>query len=383
MTAEHIPVDAAAVGRQLLEPVTAIQPMMHFSASAMDGWAVSGSEPWILLDALVEGERLYPGQAVSIVTGGQVPPGAQAVLRSESGQEGLDGEGLPVLRRGPAAKPGEPRNGQHIRGIGEEAPEGELLVAEGTVLSPVHVALACLAGLDEVPVRARPRVGLLYTGDEVISSGLPAPGQVRDVFGPQLPAVVRLLGGAVTRQQRLPDDLSRTEDALASTDAELLITTGGTAGSAADQIRTALQRLGAQILVPGVSVRPGSPALLARLPTGHLVLGLPGNPLAAFMSLSTLGEPLFAGFAGRELPPLAEVETGEAFEPLEGRTRLIPYRERYGFACPVPFAGAAMLRGLASARGIMVIPEQGAAIGESVAALPLPWMAHFPSSAGD
>src|SRR5688500_6419509 len=176
-----------APGRTLAEDITAVQDMPHYASSAMDGWAVNGSGPWIIAEP---GQRLAPHQASVIVTGGLLPPGAKAVLRSESGVMATDDEGLPVLALGGSARPGEPRNGQHIRKAAEEADAGEVLVKAGTVLNPAHVALAALAGYDTVQVLGKPVVKLLLTGSEVVEHGLPEPGKVRDTFGPQLAGVV-------------------------------------------------------------------------------------------------------------------------------------------------------------------------------------------------
>ncbi|MEQ7739410.1 hypothetical protein ABQG64_24770, partial [Escherichia coli] len=108
---------------------------------------------------------------------------------------GKDDDGLPILTTGGTARPGEPRTGQHIRKAGEEAAEGDILVKAGVELNPAHLALAALAGHDELRVQGKPLVRLLLTGSEVVGQGLPVPGQVRDTFAPQLPAVVAMLGG--------------------------------------------------------------------------------------------------------------------------------------------------------------------------------------------
>ncbi|BAS13968.1 protein involved in Mo-molybdopterin cofactor metabolic process [Arthrobacter sp. Hiyo8] len=104
------------------------------------------------------------------------PAGAKAVLRRESGVLTTDEDGLPLLALGGNAKPGEPRNGQHIRDAGEEAAAGELLIKSGVVLNPAHLALAALAGRDELDVLGKPLVKMVLTGAEVVTAGVPAPG---------------------------------------------------------------------------------------------------------------------------------------------------------------------------------------------------------------
>ena len=367
-----------AVGRTLAADVTARQDMPHYASSAMDGWAVNGSGPWILAEP---GQRLAPHQASVIVTGGLIPPGAKAVLRTESGAMSTDDDGLPVLTLGGAARPGEPRNGQHIRKAAEEASAGEVLVRAGVVLNPAHVALAALAGYDEVEVLGKPVVKLVLTGSEVVEQGLPEPGRVRDTFGPQLATVVEMLGGLCREQVRIGDSYTEWLEGLEDSGlaealnlpADVVITTGGTGRSGTDHFRRAVAELGGRLIIDGVAMRPGHPAVLAELPDGRFVLGLPGNPLAAMMALSTVGAPLLAALGHGQLPPVREVPSGAMLEPDPGRTRLMPFRLLYGMASPAQHTGPGMMRGLASADGVLVVPPHGVQLGEMVPAFALPW----------
>ncbi len=362
-----------AAGRKLAADIFARHPMPHFASSAMDGWAVAGSPPWILAEP---GRRLTSGQAVPIVTGGLIPSGAKAVLRSEAGQLSTDEDGLPVLVRGGSARPGEPKNGQHIRPAGQEAPEGELLVKAGVRLNAAHIALAALGGLDELSVMGRPAVQLVLTGSEVIEAGIPEPGRVRDAFSPQLGGVVELLGGTVTGIRRAKDSLAATLEALADTEdnpADVVITTGATGRSSADFLRAAIAEMGGGYHVDGIAMRPGHPSLLAEFPDGRFLVGLPGNPLAAMMALFTLGAPLLARLASRPLPGTFEVACGSPIKEYHGPTRLMPYRLVYGLASPCAHTDSAMMRGMAAADGVMVVPPHGAKMGESLTAFGLPW----------
>jgi molybdopterin molybdotransferase len=419
-----------ALGRTLAADITALQDMPHYASSAMDGWAVNGSGPWILAEP---GHRLAPHQASPIVTGGLIPPGAKAVLRSESGLIAEDDEGLPVLALGGAARPGEPKNGQHIRKAGEEAAAGDILVKNGTTLNPAHLALAALAGYDMLSVRGKPVVRLLLTGSEVVTRGLPAPGKVRDTFGPQLAAVVEMLGGIAAGKVKIgdgydewlaaledvaPESGPETGDPESNTTesnttesggpdqpaasasphtaapleydggepaaevlpADVVITTGGTGRSGTDHLRQAVAELGGRLIIDGIAMRPGHPAVLAELPDGRFILGLPGNPLAAMMALCTVGSPLLAALGHGSMPPMNEVPCGAIIEPDPGRTRLMPFRLLYGMASPAQHAGPGMMRGLAAADGVMVVPPHGVQLGEAVPAFALPWGAPVPAS---
>ncbi|MCC3267674.1 molybdopterin molybdotransferase MoeA [Arthrobacter gengyunqii] len=392
---ETVPL-AEALGQILALDATALQPVPHYASSAMDGWAVSGPPPWQLVTHeeppterwqihKESGRRpLQPGQAVAILTGGTIPAGAHSVLRSESGVVSEDG----MLTLSPGARSGEPGEGEHIRPAGEEAAAGEVTIRRGTVLNPAHIALAAVCGHDTLPVLRAPRVSLLLTGDEVIEYGLPESGQVRDTFGPQLPQLVTMMGGRMDVVRRLSD---RYEDVVAalSSDAtdemsiamssgDVLITTGGTGRSEADHLRQALEDMQAEMLIDGIAMRPGHPTMLARLPDGRLLVALPGNPLAAMMAVFTVLQPLLDGLRGAPLSPERHVLVGVDIEPLPGRTRLIPCRIENGRAVPSPYFRSGMLRGIADADAVMVVPEAGCTTDEAITALPLPWAVQQP-----
>ncbi|MFD5276870.1 molybdopterin molybdotransferase MoeA [Pseudarthrobacter sp. NPDC058362] len=376
-----------ALGRRLDRDVVALQDMPHYASSAMDGWAVNGTGPWITTEP---GTRLVPHQASPIATGGLIPPGAKAVLRTESAVLAKDEDGLPILTAGGSARPGEPRTGQHVRKAGEEAQEGDVLVKAGVVLNPAHLALAALAGYDELQVQGKPVVRLILTGSEVVEHGVPEPGTVRDTFGPQLPAVVEMLGGIPGGRQRIGDSyeewLAALEDVVPEAPgapglpADVVITTGGTGRSGTDHLRRAVAELGGRLVIDGVAMRPGHPAVLAELQDGRFVIGLPGNPLAAMMALSTVGAPLLAALGHGTLPEVQEVPCGTLIDPDPGRTRLMPYRLLYGMASPAQHTGPGMMRGLAAADGVMVVPPHGVQLGEMVPAFALPWGPPIPAA---
>ncbi|MBF4635078.1 molybdopterin molybdotransferase MoeA [Agreia pratensis] len=365
---------SAAVGRVLAEPVVALCEVPHYASSAMDGWAVRGPGPWVLRAADRDAPALEAGEARAIVTGGLIPEGADAVLRSEVGDVvsgGSDATGRRLLRSSVT-----PWIGQHIRPRGEEFGRGEVGIDAGARLNPAHIAVAAACGVDEVAVRARARVSLVFTGDEVVTHGIPAPGTVRDSFGPQLPAFVELLGAEVAGQTRIGDDHGALVRAL-STEAsahDVIITTGGTGDSSADHLRGALDRLGAHVLIDGVAMRPGGPSIMARLDDGRLLIGLPGNPLAAMMGLLTLAAPVLAALADTGLPELSRVRLGAPVAAGRGETRLIPFRLVGSQAEPSTYTGSAMLRGLADASGVLVCTNSGSAVGDEVEFVPLPWV---------
>lgn len=363
LPAETVRLDEA-VGRVLAAEVVALGDVPHYASSAMDGWAVSQGGPW----RIVAAASLAAGEAVPIVTGGAIPAGTTGVLRSEWGAVS-DG----VLTTNDSARPGEPGPGTHIRDARTEAARGDVVLAAGTRLNPAHVAVAASCGHDDLSVTRRPRVAILLTGDEVISSGVPGRGEVRDSFGPQLPALFRLLGAEVVTATRVPDSLEATRACIdAAADHDLIVTTGGTGLSGSDHVRPALDRLGANLIVPALAVRPGGPSLLAQLPGGPSLVGLPGNPLAAMIGIALLAGPVVAALLGAPQPAISEVTLGV---DVAGRaTTVIPYLLRGGDAVPADLVSSAMMRGLAAASGLMIVPQGGARRGDRVETLALPWV---------
>ncbi|NUP38311.1 MAG: molybdopterin molybdotransferase MoeA, partial [Streptomyces sp.] len=372
LDARSLPLGDDVLGMALAQALAALTDLPSFDSSAMDGWAVAGPGPWRLKGQVLAGQQspadpLLGGQAVRIATGAVLPPGTTAVLRTEHGslRQRTDGEWLHVV-----APHSAPRPGQEIRRRGQECRSGDELLPAGTVVTPAVLGLAAAAGYDELPVTMRPRVEVLVLGDELLDHGPPRSGRVRDALGPMLPSWLRGLGADVTAVRRLMDDADILYAALAASSADLVVTTGGTAGGPVDHVHPVLARLGAALLVDGVAVRPGHPMLLAALPSGPLLAGLPGNPLAAVSGMLTLVAPVLRTLAGRPLPaPYAAPLTADVQgHPVD--TRLVPVVfDDESAARPLHFTGPAMLRGLAAADGMAVIPPGGAKAGQETAVL--------------
>ncbi|MFJ6700380.1 molybdopterin molybdotransferase MoeA [Streptomyces sp. NPDC091272] len=379
LLAERLPL-SAAVGRVLVTPLAALTDLPAFDSSAMDGWAVSGPGPWRVRDTpVLAGDTcgpLAPGDAVAVATGAQVPAGASSVLRSE------DAEWVDPLRNdappdGPtgallAARRGRPAVGRDIRPRGQECRAGDALLPAGTPVTPAVVALAAACGYDTLAVSGRPTADLLVLGDELLDRGLPGRGRVRDALGPLLVPWLDALGARVGTHRRVPDELDALRTALARSTADVVLTTGGSARGPVDHVRRALEALGARTLVGGVAVRPGHPMLLAVLPDGRPVVGLPGNPLAAVAATATLAVPVLRTLAG--LPPAAAtgLPAGVRMAGCAPSTALLPVAVRGGAVHPLDYHGPAMLRGLAACDALAVVPPRGAEAGTVVELLPRP-----------
>jgi len=349
----RLPLDEA-LGAVLAEELLARGDVPAADASAMDGFAVRGPGPWCVRGRVLAGgapaAALADGDAVEVATGALVPGGTARVLPVEvvSVEAG-------VLRLvGP--EPGR----RHVRPRGEECAAGELLLDPGRRVRAGVLGLAASTGSDSLVVRRRPRVSALLTGDELVVSGLPVPGQVRDAVGPLLPAAVASLGGELVRLERCGDAPGRLEAALAELlddGCDVVLTCGMAGAGPADRLRPWLARVGADLVVDGVAVRPGHPMVLARLPDGRVLVGLPGNPLAAVAALLGLLGPLLAGMSGLVPPEPARATLGGWEHRGRPATTLVPVRRcEDGHVVPSGPAGPAQLRGLGAADAVAVVP---------------------------
>jgi molybdopterin molybdotransferase len=363
-----------AMGRTLAEGTAAPAPVPHFSSSAMDGYAVAGPAPWTLLEAPVEDSAgrnvhrralpLHPGSARPVLTGSLLPPGAEGVIRSE---HTLLEDGL--LR----AAPEHPyRPGRDIRRAGEELAPGTTLLDAGTRLGPRQLALLAACGIDEVVVLDPVSVSLGRTGNEVIPAGLPGPGEVRDAFSPGFPELLRGWGARVERNDWIPDDAEAVRRWIAGARGRLVVLTGGSGSSGQDFVRSALTGMGAELIASSLAVRPGHPTILGLLPGERIVLGLPGNPLAAHTSLYSFAPAACAGLLGGPLPAGSRGRIGVDVAPLpSGQDRLLPARWDGERVVPLPGARSHMLSGLAAADVLCRIGPEGAREDQEVELLRL------------
>ncbi|MEU1287252.1 molybdopterin molybdotransferase MoeA [Kitasatospora sp. NPDC005856] len=359
---------AEALGRTLAEPLGALTDLPAFDTSAMDGWAVAGPGPWRVTGRVLAGRTepapLADGTAVEIATGAQLPPGATAVLRREHGRT----DGALLHDRGPQPL----TTGQDVRPRGQECRHGEELLPSGVPVGPAVLGLAAASGHDRLSVHRRPEVQLLVLGDELLTAGVPGPGLVRDALGPLLPPWLRAAGADPAEVGYVRDDFGLLRDALRHSTADLVVTTGGTAAGPVDFLHRALADVGGRLLVDGVAVRPGHPMLLAELPGGRHLVGLPGNPLAAVAGMVTLVLPLLHARSGRTVGAPALAPAAAALPGHRTDTRLQPVRRTAEGVLPLAFDGPAMLRGLARAEALAVVPPGGLAAGEPAELLEVP-----------
>lgn len=357
----------------LAEDLVALCALPSFDTSAMDGWAVSGSGPWTVVGTSLAGRPvpgpLVAGQAVVIATGAVVPPGADAVVRSEEGREAAS-DGVDLLI---AATPEGPT---YVRPAGEECSAGEVLAVAGAVLTPALLGLAAAAGHDSLHVVPRPCAALVLFGDELATSGVPELGKVRDSLGPQVPAWLARLGVEVVAVEVAEDTLAAHVEAMrrAAEVADVVLTTGGTAAGPVDHLHEAIAECAGEVLVDSVAVRPGHPMLAGTLAHGSAwIVGLPGNPQSAIVTLLSLAAPIAAALAGHSaVPELPVVVCAEPIAAPAHEDRLVLGHLTDGVFRPGTHLGSGMLRGLAGAEGFAVLPPGGVDAGAPVRWLVLP-----------
>ena len=297
-----------ALGRVLARGVVSALDVPPADNSAMDGYAMRVADLPAAgnvlpvsqrLPAGVVGAALLPGTAVRIFTGAQLPAGADAVVMQEQ-CEAVAGEGLGSVRVDVL-----PRPGQWIRRRGEDVLHGAEVLAAGSRLTPQALGLAASVGASRLTVRRRPRVALFSTGDELVMPGDVAPADMRPgaIYNSNrffLRALLLRLGCAVTDMGIVPDQRSATVDALrkASSQHDLVLTSGGVSVGEEDHIKPAVLALG-KLDLWQIAIKPGKPFAYGSVGPAHFI-GLPGNPVSSFVTFLLLVRPFLLSLQGMQ-----------------------------------------------------------------------------------
>ncbi|MDB5460189.1 MAG: molybdopterin molybdenumtransferase MoeA [Caulobacteraceae bacterium] len=300
---ESVPIEQAH-GRVLAHPVDAVRDQPPFDASAMDGWAVRRADAAagpVELDIAGESAagrgydgELAPGQAVRIFTGAAVPPGADTVVIQEDAEK-LDGR----VRLGPVQG-----GADNIRPRGGDFFAGDRLLDPGQRLDPWRLSLAAAAGRGTLSVARRPRVAILCTGEELVRPPRePGPWQIYESGSLALCALVDAWGGIAQRLAAARDEQAAVVQAVSGVDADLIVTVGGASVGDYDIVKPALGRMGLELFVQSVNIRPGKPTWFGRLGDERAVLGLPGNPASALVCAELFLRPLVRAMLGADPEP--------------------------------------------------------------------------------
>jgi len=339
LAAEQVPL-AAGLRRVLAEAVHSLRDSPPVAVAAMDGIAVA---------AAGSGALHLPAGAFDVVdTGDPLPPGRDAVVVRER----VSYDGGSAILQAPVTV------GTHVRPRGEDVSSGDLLLPAGRRLRPVDLALAAAGGHTTVPVRRRPHVVVVPTGDEVRPPGTPTgPGEVLDTNTLMLVALAEQAGATACSVAVVPDDPDQLAEAVrtACRTADLVVVGAGSSAGRDDHTAYVLALLG-QVLVHGVAMRPGHPVLLATVEATP-VLGSPGYPVSAALAFELFAAPLLARQLGttavqrpRTTARLGVTLTSPAAVDEWVRVRLVD-----GVATPLP-GGAGGLASLAAADGLLLLP---------------------------
>jgi putative molybdopterin biosynthesis protein len=331
---EEVPL-ADARGRVLAERLDADLDVPGFDRASMDGYAVRArdtfgadeTDPAVLdlAGTVHAGEKpdveVSKGEAVEISTGAVMPGGADAVVMVERTDEEENGDSVLVRT---AVAPGD-----HVMLAGADVAAGERALGPGTRLTPREIGLLSALGVESVPVRGRPTVGIVSTGDELVRPGgnLDSDaGQIYDVNSYTIATAVEEAGGRPELYPHAGDDYDEMERVLreAADECDLVLSSGSTSASAVDVIYRVIEERG-ELLLHGVAVKPGKPMLVGRVGDSAYV-GLPGYPVSALTIFRTFVAPAVREAAGVPEPATATVEARMAVEERfgEGRMRLMP-----------------------------------------------------------
>jgi molybdopterin molybdotransferase len=283
---------AAAIAARLTQP--------PFDGSAMDGYAVRGSDVAhapVTLAVVGEsqagrryGGALAPGQAVRIFTGAPLPAGADTVVIQENTER--TGDRVEVREA--------PEPGANVRLAGGDFRAGETLLEAGSRIDAAAILLAAAAGHAMLPVRRRPRIAILATGDELVEPGVvPGPDQIVSSNSYGLAALIARFGGTPQILGIAADERAALADKIrAAAGADVLVTIGGASVGDRDLVRPVLEAAGMRLDFWKVAIRPGKPMLFGRM-EGMRVLGLPGNPVSCLVAARVFLVPLIARLLGR------------------------------------------------------------------------------------
>jgi molybdopterin molybdotransferase len=368
--ADALPEEMAALDsaykRILARDLAALRTQPPEAMSAMDGYAVRAA------DATRAGARLKvvgeiaagrpfdrvvgPSEAVRIFTGGVVPDGADAVIIQEDTV--VEGEGITITEAAVA--------GRHIRRAGVDFQQGDVLLKAGSELSDRALSLAAAMNYPQLPVRRRPKVALLATGDELVMPGeTPGLGQIVYSNGYALRALARAEGAEVIDLGIAADTLDATTSGIRRArdiGADILITTGGASVGDHDLVKRALDAEGVAMAFWRIAMRPGKPLMHGRLGPMR-VIGLPGNPVSSYVCAFLFLVPLIRKLCGR-LTVHHTTETALLGRDIAAndqredylRARLTTRNDGALIATPVNHQDSSLLGNLAAAQALLIRP---------------------------
>jgi molybdopterin molybdotransferase len=355
-------------GRILASNISAPFPLPPFTNSAVDGYAVRGGdvprgeEMAFPVTGRVQagastGGAITPGHAVRIFTGAPMPDGADTVFMQEDVR--LDAQGRVVL-------PAGLRPGANVRPAGEDIPVGTAALAAGLRLRPQDLALAAAFGLTKVSVRRRIRVAVFSTGNELVSPGSSrATAQLFDSNRFMLMAMLKRLGCEVSDLGIVGDDRDPLADSLKKVAGthDLILTSGGVSTGEEDHVKSSVERVGTLVLWR-MAIKPGRPVAMGII-GGTPFIGLPGNPVASFVTFVHVVRPTVLALAGAAQQHLIPMPVRAAFNYKKKmarreyvRVNLRKAEDGRLEAVKFPREGAGLLSSLVDTDGLVELGEE-------------------------
>ena len=363
-----------ALGRVLAHDVVADTDLPPFDRSQMDGYAVRAADVKEAPARLrIVGEsaagkgwhhQLDEGQAVRIMTGAPVPAGADSVQQVELTHELKDGTVVELLE---SVEPGK-----SIVERGAEIKAGEVVLRAGTTINAAMMAVLAAFGYAQVDVFRKPRVAVLATGTELVAvDQKPGQDQIRDSNNYSISAYAELAGAVAERLPLTGDETSllKTQIAEAARRCDLIVTSGGVSMGVYDLTKAALKELDAEIFFERVALRPGKPTVFARLPSGTLVFGLPGNPVSVAVTFNLFARTALLAMQGATDPSLKR-ETAVLAKSVKGtvdRESYLPAQlttndDAELVAFPLKWGGSSDFVAFALTTALLIVPANVKAI---------------------
>ena len=359
---------ADALRRFLAEDVIADSDLPPFDRSQMDGYAVIASNTESAPVRLrIAGEssagrgwhgQIKGGEAVRIMTGAPVPSGADSVQQVELTRD-IDSDVVEIQQ--------PVKTGRSIVRKGAEIGVGTTVLQAGEQINPAMIATLASFGYAQIRVGRQPRVAVLATGSELVSvDSKPGQDQIRDSNNYSIGAYAEQAGAIVERLPLAGDEIGllKSQVAAAAERSDVVITSGGVSMGVYDFTKAALEELGSEIFFERVSLRPGKPTVFARLPSGALVFGLPGNPVSASVTFNLFARMSLWAMQGATAPGLTEewaVLTRSARGSEDRETylpaRLITDNQGHLLAEPLKWGGSSDFVAFTHATALVIVPQ--------------------------
>jgi molybdopterin molybdotransferase len=374
---------ASALGRFLAEDIVADSDLPPFDRSQMDGYAVRASDVQVVPAKLeIVGEsaagrgwhqEMQPGQAVRIMTGAPVPAGADSVQQVELTREVTDRDRDDVDGVRDVVEILEPvATGRSIVQRGNEIKAGETVLTAGEEINAGMMAVLASFGYSQVKVGQRPRVAVLATGSELVDiAQKPGQDQIRDSNNYSIGAYAEIAGALVERVPLAGDDVTLLKQQIseAALRSDIVITSGGVSVGVYDFTKTVLKELQSEVFFERVALRPGKPAVFARLPNGVLFFGLPGNPVSVSVTFNLFARAAILAMQGaKQIELLNETAVlGEKAKGSGDRESYLPAQlstndDGQLIATPLKWGGSSDFVAFVRATALIIVPAGGAVV---------------------